>query len=218
MEIQYLGHASFLLTTSAGTRIVTDPFDPSAYPDTLKYRRFTGSADIVTLSHEHRDHAAASIVGGYPIIIKGDGKFKAAEVEFIGIGTFHDDEHGAKRGRNTVFVISVDGLRIAHLGDLGHVLTSDKAAEIGGVDVALVPIGGNYTIDAEQAWKVVEQLGARVVIPMHYANDKCLFPIAGVEGFIAGKPNVTREGATSIKISHEHLPDQQTVIVIEPAL
>lgn len=218
MKIEYLGHASFLLTTSAGTRIVTDPFDPAAYPDTLEYGRFCGCADIVTQSHEHKDHSAAGIVGGTPIIIKGDGKFKAAEVEFFGVGTFHDDEHGSKRGRNTVFVISADGLRIAHMGDLGHVLTADQAAEIGAVDVALVPVGGFYTLDAEQAWKVVEQLSARIVIPMHYANDKCAFPIAGVETFMAGKPNVIRQGVSSLEITPDNLPAETTVVVIEPAL
>lgn len=218
MKIEYLGHASFLLTTSAGTRIVTDPFDPSMYPDSLKYRPFHGSADIVTMSHEHRDHSAAGMVGGSPIIIKGDGKFKADEVEFLGVATFHDDERGAKRGKNTVLVISADGLRVAHLGDLGHVLTGDQAAEIGAVDVALVPVGGFYTIDAAQAWKVVEQIDARVVIPMHFANDKCSFPIAGVGDFIADKPNVVRNGVSSIEIDPSNLPDHQTVIVLEPSL
>lgn len=242
MKIEFLGHASFLLTTSAGTRIVTDPFDPGAYPDALKYRQFDGDANIVTVSHEHSDHGAAGIVGGSPIIIKGDGKFKVAEadvsgfrtcagttgdhgqnpetayVEFLGIATYHDDDRGAKRGRNTVFVISADGLRIAHMGDLGHVLTADQAAEIGAVDVVMVPVGGYYTIDAAQAWKVVEQLSARIVIPMHYANEKCLFPIAGVEDFIAGRPNVMREGVTTFEVGPSNLPEEQSVVVLEPAL
>lgn len=218
MKIEYLGHASFLLTTSAGTRIVTDPFDPAAYPDALKYRGFDETADIVTISHDHGDHSAASMVKGNPMIIKGDGKYKAEEVEFLGVGTFHDDDRGSKRGKNTVFVISVDGLRIAHMGDLGHVLTADQAAEIGAVDVVLIPVGGYYTIDAEQAGKVADQLSAQIVIPMHYANEKCSFPIAGVDDFIAGKPNVTREGVTSFEITPDTVPHEQSVVVLEPTL
>jgi len=218
MKIEYLGHASFLLTTDAGTRIVTDPFDPEAYKDSLRFRAIREPADIVTLSHEHGDHSAAHLVSGSPIIIKGNGKFIANEVEFAGIGTYHDDSQGARRGGNTVFVISVDGLRIAHLGDLGHVLTADQAAEIGSVDVALVPVGGYYTIDAAQAWEVVGQIDARVAIPMHYRNEKCCFPIAGVDEFIKGRPNVMREGVSSFEIGTQNLPDERWVVVLEPSL
>lgn len=218
VKIEYLGHASFLLTTSAGTRIVTDPFDPAAYSDTMKYRRFDGNADIVTISHEHRDHSEVAAVKGSPIIIKGDGKFIAEEAEFLGVGTFHDDDRGSKRGRNTVFVISVDGLRIAHMGDLGHVLTADQAAEIGAVDVVLLPIGGYYTIDANQAWKVADQVSAQIVVPMHYSNEKCSFPIAGVEDFIAGRSNVTRDGVSSLDVTPETVPAEQQVVVLEPSL
>lgn len=218
MKIEYLGHASFLITTSAGTRIVTDPFDPAAYPDTLSYRRFDGSADIITISHEHRDHSEVEVVKGSPIIIRGDGKFMAEEVEFMGVGTFHDDDKGAKRGRNTVFVVNADGLRIAHMGDLGHVLTSDQAAEIGAVDVALIPIGGYYTIDAEQAWKVADQVSAQIVVPMHYSNEKCSFPITGVEAFIADRTNVTRDGTSVLDVTPETVPDEQQIVVLEPSL
>lgn len=218
MKIQFLGHASFLIVTKAGTRIVTDPFDPKAYEGKLNYKPFSGRADVVTLSHEHKDHSCAGIVAGSPIIIKGNGKFIAKEVEFLGVGTYHDDERGAKRGGNTIFIISVDDLRIAHLGDLGHVLTADQAAEVGNVDVALVPVGGHYTIDAAQAWKVAGQIDAQVVIPMHYSSEKCLFPIAGVEDFIADKPNVIREGCTTLEASAGNLPSERTVIVLEAAL
>lgn len=218
MKIEYLGHASFLLTTSAGTRIVTDPFDPAAYPDGLKYRAFDGAADIVTVSHEHGDHSGVATIKGSPIIIKGDGKFRAAEVDFLGVATFHDDDRGSKRGRNTVFVISADELTVAHLGDLGHVLTSDQAAEIGAVDVVLLPIGGYYTIDAAQAARVADQVSAQIVIPMHYSNEKCTFPIAGVEEFIGGKANVAREGVSAIEVTRQTVPAEQQIIVLEPSL
>lgn len=218
MEIRYLAHASFLLTTQAGTRIVTDPLDPAGYPDALKYRAFGEPADIVTISHEHADHGAAHLIKGTPIVIKGNGKFIASEVEFLGVETYHDASRGAERGKNTVFIMSVDGLRIAHMGDLGHVLTSDQAAEIGAVDIALIPVGGFFTIDAAGATKVAEQIEAKIVIPMHYRTDKCAFPIATVDDFVAGKTNVTRPGSSTLEITKETLPQQQQIIVLNYSL
>jgi len=218
MRIQFLAHSSFLITTDSGTRIVTDPFDPGAYPDKMLYGRFDGSADVVTISHDHKDHGRADMVGGSPIVIKGNGKFLAKDVEFMGVGTYHDDTEGSQRGRNTVFVITADGLRVAHLGDLGHVLTSEQAAEIGNVDVALVPVGGYYTIDAKQAETVSAQLDANIVIPMHYRTDKCLFPIAAIEEFIADKPNVTLVGGSAVEITAEDLSTQQQIVVLDHEL
>ncbi len=218
MKIQFLGHASFLITTDAGTRIVTDPFDPAAYVGRLSYRAFDEPADVVTQSHEHGDHSGTSTVKGCPVIIKGAGKFKANEVEFLGVETYHDCSRGAERGRNTVFVMAVDGMRVAHFGDLGHVLTADQAAEIGAVDIALIPVGGYYTIDAAKAWEVAGQVSAQIVIPMHFANEKCLFPIAGVDEFTAGKPRVTREGVTTLEIRAEDIPAEMTIVVLEPTL
>ena len=218
MKIQFLGHASFLLTTSADTRIVTDPFDPEKSKGALKYRPFKESADIVTLSHDHFDHGAANILTGNPILIRGNGKFVAREVEFLGVETYHDESHGGERGRNTVFVISVDGLRIAHMGDLGHILNADQAAEIGSVDVVLIPVGGYYTIDASQAAKIANQIAAKIVIPMHYKNDKCDFPIASVDEFLKDKSNVTYQGDSVIEVTKENLPPKQQIIVLDYAL
>lgn len=218
MKIKFMGHASFLITTAAGTRILTDPFDPDQYPDKLFYSKITEMVDIVTISHGHGDHNDTSTLPGNPMIIKGNGKFGADEVVFLGIETFHDAVHGAERGKNTVFVISVDDLRLAHIGDLGHVLTADQAAEIGAVDVILLPVGGYYTIDAKQAQKVAEQLGAKIVIPMHYRNEKCLFPISDVDEFLRGKANVNVTDVSEIEVKKDSLPQQQQIIVLIPAL
>lgn len=218
MKIQYLGHASFLLTTAEGTRIVTDPINREAYPDSVDYRPFNEPANIVTISHDHDDHRGVSVVLNTPVIIKGNGKFIANGAEFLGVATYHDESKGAERGRNTVFVIGADGLRVAHMGDLGHVLTSDQAAEIGAVDVALIPIGGVYTIDAAAAQKVADQVEAKIVIPMHYRTSKCRFPIAGVEDFLEGKPNVTRPGGSVLEVTRDSLPERQQIVVLEHAL
>jgi L-ascorbate metabolism protein UlaG (beta-lactamase superfamily) len=151
-------------------------------------------------------------------VIRGDGKFAASDAEFLGVGTYHDDSQGSRRGRNTVFVISADGLRVAHMGDLGHVLSADQAAEIGDVDIALIPVGGFFTIDAAQAEKVAQQLDANVVIPMHYRTEKCAFPIAGVDEFVRDKPNVVRKGGSTLEVTTDSIPAERQIVVLEPAM
>lgn len=218
MKIKYLGHSSFLITSNKGTRILTDPYDPDKYEGELLFAKITEQVDIVTVSHGHRDHGEFVYLPGAPVVIKGNGLLGADDVRFLGVETFHDEVHGEKRGKNTVIVMETEGIRIAHLGDLGHILTSDQAAEIGAVDVALVPVGGYYTIDAEQASKVADQLGAKIVIPMHYRSDKCLFSIAGVDEFLQGKTNVTRAGVSEIEVNKDTLPKCRQIVVLEPSL
>lgn len=218
MRIQFLGHASFLITTSAGTKILTDPYDPQSYPGVLTYRPYEDYADIITMSHEHGDHSARKYVKGTPVLIKGAGKFGADEVEILGIETYHDDVQGSLRGRNTIFIITADGMRIAHLGDLGHVLTSDQAAEIGDVDIAMIPVGGNFTIDAAKATRVADQIAANIIIPMHYATSKCKFQIAGVDEFLKNKDNVVVPGKSALEVTANTLPRSMQIIVLEPAL
>jgi len=218
MNVEYLGHASFLITTLAGTRIVTDPVDPAGYPGALNYAEFNESADVVTVSHEHKDHAGLRVVKGNPVLITSPGKFAVKDAEILGVATYHDEVEGGKRGRNTVFVISSEGIRIAHMGDLGHVLTADQAAEIGNVDVALIPVGGNFTIDAIGARAVADQLDADIVIPMHYKTEKCEFPIAGVADFIEGSSDVVREPGSSLELTKETIPHGRRVVVLNHRL
>jgi len=112
-------------------------------------------------------------------------------------------------------VMIVDDMDIVHFGDLGHVLTADQAAEIGAVDIALVPVGGFYTIDAAQATKVIGQIEAKIVIPMHYRTRKCDFPIAGVDDFIKDKQNVIRSGSSTLEVTKETLPKEQQIVVLD---
>lgn len=218
MIIKYLGHATFVIITDSGTKILTDPYDTAYNPETLKFSKIEEEVDVVTVSHGHRDHSAFVELPGAPVIIRGNGKFLASGVEFFGVETYHDDVRGEQKGRNTVYVICTDGLRVAHMGDLGHVLTADQAADIGAVDVVLLPVGGYYTIDPEQAAKVADQLEARIIVPMHYRNEKCLFPIVGVDAFLQGKKNVTMQNGPELPVGKDSLPDDQQIVVLNPAL
>ncbi len=213
MNIKWLGHASFLITSAGGTKIITDPYQSGSG---LSYGEITESADIVTVSHDHFDHNNIAAVGGNPRVVKGSAEVKG--IEFKGILSFHDDSGGGQRGRNTILCFAVDGVKICHLGDLGHRLNDQQAAAVGAVDVLLVPVGGTYTIDAAAASAVCEKLNPRVAIPMHYKTAECDFPVAGVDDFLRGKPAVRRPDSSEVELTKDSLPVGMEVIVLKPAL
>ncbi|MBI2844389.1 MAG: MBL fold metallo-hydrolase [Armatimonadetes bacterium] len=218
MKIQWLGHSSFLVTSDSGTRIITDPYEPGAYDGALRYGALNEPVDVIVATHEHADHFSTKMVTGAPIIVRGPGEFVVAGIEFYGVPTLHDTSGGAERGKNTVFTFTVDGIKLCHLGDLGHVLNQDQAAEVGSVDVLLAPVGGHFTIGPQEAWKVAEQLAAKIVIPMHFKTDKVDFPIAGVDEFLDGKPNVTRLDSSTLELKKEDIPKERQIIVLQHAL
>lgn len=207
MEITYLGHSSFRLKGKTAT-VVTDPYDEKL----AKFPRDV-SADIVTVSHDHFDHNAVKSVQGLAFSVQGPGEYEVKGVSIIGVHTWHDEKNGTERGPNTVYVVEIDGLRIAHLGDLGHKLTQEQLDEMGPIDVVLVPVGGVYTIDAKTAVEVVRQADPWVAIPMHY---KQLNPeLDGVEDFLKemGKPDA--QPIPKFVISTDRLPTELQVVVLE---
>lgn len=218
MKVQWLGHSSFLITTNSGVRIVTDPYQPGGYDGAIKHEALNQPADVVTISHDHPDHNYTAMVAGNPMVIKGAGMYVVSGIEFLGVQTMHDESGGSQRGKNTVFTFTVDGIIVCHLGDLGHVLTGDQAAEIGSVDVLLLPIGGHFTIGPDQAWQVAGQLAAKIVIPMHFKTDKVNFPIAPIEDFLKDKPNVKRLDSSTLELKKEDVPKDRQIIVLKYAL
>jgi L-ascorbate metabolism protein UlaG (beta-lactamase superfamily) len=171
------------------------------------------SADIVTVSHEHYDHNAVKAVRGKPTVIRGAGSHEAAGVRVTGIPTYHDRSHGKERGTNTVFIIEMEGIRIVHLGDLGHVLSFEQVEGIGAVDVLLVPVGGRFTIDAEEAAATVSQLRPRITIPMHFQTPHLSFELAPVEGFLRRFERVTK--VPYLEIDADKLDEEQRVVVLD---
>lgn len=214
MKIKWLGHASFLITGERGTRIITDPYTPAGG---LKYAPINESADIVTISHEHSDHNNLASVKGNPQAVRGTVSTTIKGIEFKGIPTHHDTTEGKERGSNTVICFTVDGFRVCHLGDLGHALTERQVAEIGEVDVLLSPVAGSYTIDAKEATELIAKLKPKVVIPMHFKNPKCDFPITTVDEFTQGKKNVRVMDTSEVEFKKGAVPENQ-IIVLKPAL
>ncbi|UCC43703.1 MAG: MBL fold metallo-hydrolase [Candidatus Zixiibacteriota bacterium] len=194
IRIRWLGHASFLMTTAAGMTILTDPIDFKGYslPEAT-------SADIVTVSHEHVDHNCTQAVSGSPAIFRGtDERCRKVNVIDTSIGdvrlftvpSFHDPGH---HGRNAIFVFEFDGVRIAHLGDIGTVLTDDQIDLIGDVDILMVPVGGQFTIAGSEADIIVDQLNVkRLVLPMHYRTEAFDAMPFTVDPFLTGKESVRK--------------------------
>lgn len=120
------------------------------------------------MSHSHYDHNNLNAVSGNPVIIDKEGNYEISGVEINGIKSYHDDVHGKKRGENIIFKFRMDGLDICHLGDIGEECSSELLEMILPVNVLLIPVGGNYTINAEQAKEYVDRIMPEIVIPMHY--------------------------------------------------
>lgn len=166
MDITYLGHSSFKIKTKTAT-VVTDPFDPQMVG--FKYSGVEG--DIVTVSHNHADHNAYAKVGGVKKILEGPGEYEISGVSIMGFPSFHDTKGGEERGKNTIYVIEADGLRIAHLGDLGHVISDEIIDEMGSIDILMIPVGGFYTINPKEAVEVCSKIDPYFIIPMHYKTE-----------------------------------------------
>ncbi len=171
MDIQYLGHSCFQLKGKKGT-VVTDPYQSS-----IGFTLPTLSADLVTVSHDHHDHNATDKINGTtrrdkPFLITKPGEYEVAGISVFGVETFHDAHGGVERGKNTIFTILLDDIRVCHLGDLGHELTIEQIEAIGAVDVVLCPVGGSFTIDPAQAVSVINALEPAYVIPMHYRTPE----------------------------------------------
>lgn len=214
MKIKYLGHASFLITTDSGVKIVTDPYTPN---ERIKLAEPSETADIVTMSHCHGDHSNIACVKGNPQGIMGPGKWNIKGIEIQGIPTFHDNVGGQRSGPNTIYCFTADGLKVCHLGDLGHMLDASQIAAMGKVDVLLTPMGGNYTMDAVTATKLMNELKPAVTVPMHYRNAKVDYPVEGVEVFTKDKKNVQVSEGSEITIEKGKLPKGE-IIVLKPAL
>ena len=210
MKIKWLGHASFLITSDSGTRIITDPYICGSG---LRYDEIKEAADVVTVSHDHFDHNNVASVRGNPQVIKKPGEAKG--IKFEGVPTYHDASGGSERGNNTIFCMDIDGVRVCHLGDLGHPLSDQQVANIGKVDVLLIPVGGFFTIDAKVASEVCDRLSPRVIIPMHYKNEKCEFPISGVDDFLEGKGNVRKLDSSEAEFKAGALPAETEIVVLK---
>ena len=175
MKIKYLGHACFMLTDE-GKSLLIDPYKDGSVNG---LRPIHVIANKVICTHEHADHSGVECAT----------ILQPAEFEIQEIASWHDNQHGALRGPNTMFVITMGGLKIAHIGDLGCMLDDEQRAKLANLDVLMIPVGGFYTIDGKTARRVAEKLHPRVTLPMHYKTRyNADWPISGPEEFLEGEP------------------------------
>ncbi len=220
--LTWYGQSCFVLeSATTGARVLMDPI-----PANIGYQAPADlRADAVTVSHEHPDHNNVDLVRGKPRILRGltaDKKGwvrinrKVKDIQIRSVGVYHDEKKGAERGLNTVFVFEVGGMRIAHLGDIGHALTDQQLSEIGSVDVVLVPVGGTWTADAQLATRIVDQIHPRLaVIPMHYKTDAVTIKeLAGVEPFLADRGNARREKGNRYAVTGLRTRPSAEVVVL----
>lgn len=184
MDIKWLGHSCFMMTDKSGTRILTDPYDPSIGKELEPVE-----ADIVTISHEHHDHSYLHAIKNKPEIVNKVGEFNINGIRIRGFLTKHDDKDGALRGENRMYLFYIDGMRVLHAGDLGAIPPQSTLNDIGEIDVLLVPIGGTYTINSLQALELANLLKPKVVIPMHYKTQNFMPMLDGVDNFLRQSKN-----------------------------
>ncbi len=183
MDIIYLGHSSFKLKGRSAA-VITDPFDPEMVG--LKYAK--NEADIVTVSHNHKDHNRTDLVSGTKMVIDTAGEYEVMGVSIVGIEVDHDSVGGEERGKNVIFTFEIDGIRVAHFGDLGHKPTDKITEQMGDIDVLLLPVGGIYTIGAKDAADIAKEYDSPYVLPMHYKtpgmNEDVFQKLSPVDEFL----------------------------------
>lgn len=180
MKIQYLGHSCFRLISDMGTTVVCDPYNT----DMVGLQMPAVRCDAVTVSHRHNDHDCMDNIINNPAVLDCEVTCCADDIAISTLPTYHDGEKGANRGGNLVFVFSIDGLKAVHMGDIGC-LDDELARKICGCDVLLLPVGGVYTIDAQEAKWYVDRINPKIVIPMHYGTDRHKFKLDGIDKFLS---------------------------------
>jgi L-ascorbate metabolism protein UlaG (beta-lactamase superfamily) len=215
MEIKYLGHSSFYIK-GKNASIVTDPYDSEITG--FKFPKHI-ETDIVTVSHDHSDHNAITNIEGSPFVVHGAGEYEIKGISIVGIKSFHDNKKGSERGANIIYHIEIDGLALVHLGDLGHDLSSTDVDLINGADILFIPVGGVYTINAQEADTIISEIEPSIVIPMHYKtsnlNDKSFSGLSDLSVFLKeiGKESVVPQ--SKLVITKDKLPPDMQVIVLE---
>jgi L-ascorbate metabolism protein UlaG (beta-lactamase superfamily) len=210
IDISWLGHSCFTVK-GKGVTLLTDPYDES-----IGYSLGSPKANIVTSSHPHPGHGSIKAVSGEPKAVHGPGEYEVSGVFITGTPTFHDAEGGRERGKNTVFLIEMEDVRLCHLGDLGHPLSTGQVEEIGEVDVLMVPVGGVSTIDAGVAAEVVRLLQPGIVVPMHYHTDVLRFQLDPLDRFL--KEMGIKAGLSAqpkLALTKVTLPEETQVVVLD---
>lgn len=221
MEIKFLGQSCFRLKGKQIT-VVTDPYDPKAVGLSLPKL----SAQVITVSHDHQDHNNVKAVQGTkdrakPFVVQAPGEYEIGGVHVTGIKSYHDGKQGKERGKNVAYLIEVDGVKVAHLGDLGHLPDEHFLSELNTPDVLLIPVGGEYTLGPKEAVELITKLEPKMVIPMHYRLPGLTADLAQklqpVEAFLKEMGVEQPEETDKLNVSTDGLSEETQVIVLKPS-
>ncbi len=216
MTLTYHGHSTFKLKGKRGT-VITDPYD-----DFIGFSLARTSADIVTVSHHHKDHDAVDKITGTarrekPFIIDEPGEYEVGRISVFGTPSFHDASKGAERGTNIIFTILMDNIRVCHLGDLGHELTNEQVEAIGDIDVLLCPVGGQFTINPELAVKTIHLLEPGYVVPMHFKtqdhNPDVFSDLKTLEDFF-NEYGMSPAPVDKLELENTSIPEETELVVL----
>lgn len=214
-DIWWFGQANFKVKGKTAS-VVFDPYDPNFTG--LKSQKL--DSDIVCVTHDHGDHNFVSAVVGpneseAPFVISGPGEYEKNGVNVVGVSSFHDNNQGSERGKNTIYLVTIDEVNIVHLGDLGqNKLTQDQIEALSLCDVLMIPVGGVYTITAKETPDIIASLEPKIVIPMHYKVDSLKFNLEPVDNFLKamGKEATAQPKLT---VSRDRLPEEVEIVVLE---
>ncbi len=201
IKVEWFGHSCFRITKD-GYAIVLDPYEDNNVPGLILE---TLQADEVFASHEHGDHNAREKV-------ELRGEKKDSPFQMIRLESFHDDCCGEKRGTNIMTVLESEGIRIAHLGDIGCVPSAEQMEVLKGLDAVMVPVGGFYTMEPDEIRELLKELDPRVIIPMHYRSEKFGYDvIATLDVFLREGDPVVRYDTNTLLI-HPDMERQTAVL------
>jgi len=216
VDIWWHGQSCFKIK-GKNANVVLDPYDP----DFTGFRPLKLEANIVCLTHDHKDHNNVEAVKGMeegkePFVISGPGEYEILGVNIEGIPSFHDEKEGSERGTNTIYRITIEDVDIVHLGDLGQKkLTQEQMEKLSSCDVLLIPVGGIYTIDAKDAPDIIAQLEPKIVIPMHYKVEGSKIDLEPLDKFLSTMGKEKQEPQPKLSVSQERLPEEVEIVVLE---
>jgi len=206
LQIRWHGHSCFEITNDV--TLVTDPHDGKS----IGIPAPTVSGDIILISHDHYDHNSIKTVEKDDSkVITDERKRTVANIDIKGIESFHDECQGEKRGKNIIYKFTMNDITFCHLGDIGHEIDEEIIQKIGDVDILFIPIGGTFTVDANQAWNIIDKIKPKIAVPMHYKIGGLSLPITGIDPFLEKNKYKTLKVGNEIDMEKEDLPEEPEI-------
>ena len=216
MNIEWMAHACFKVTLDSGKVIVFDPYDES-----VGYKSQTIAADIVLVSHNHKEHACLKNITGNYKLINEEGSFDVDGVKIEGIASVGEKTTGEDKGANRLYKVTAEGITLLHMGDIGHIPDDEFIEKLGHIDILFIPVGGRYTIDGQEALEICKKIDPNIIIPMHYKtlflelDLDTVFPFTDAAGTLFDRSHLV---SSNFDITASSLKKRNRIIVMESSM